>query len=536
MARLCRPVLAVLLGPGACAVAITAMPPVAPAQTAQGSAASGLLNPRPVGGATTLGFQLPVYGNPPGSGAGKSGFDSTNTRGKTKKKDGKNKSKPKAGIAAEDLPALDARAAAAAPVPPPPNLYTQPNYVRRGAVSPVFVTTGALLTEPKPPHRKKPVEADPYAPLGIRAGAFLLYPAIELSGGYDSNPPRGEQRDGSSIYVVAPELKMRSDWVRHEVSADLRGTYTWYPELSVFNRPTFDGKVNGRIDVTSKTKIALEGRYLLQSDSPGNPNNPSDIASPPRYTTSGASAGVTQAFNRFEIMATGKFDRTAYESATLNNGGTLDNSDRDYDQFGGTLRGSYELTPGVKPFVEGGIDKRVHDKKFDRDGFQRDSDGASLRAGTTFELARHLTGEISAGYLTRQYEDPRLRDLSGFVADASLTWVASALTKVKLTGKSAAEETTIVGVSGILKREAGIEIEHAFQRWLVATGKFGYGLDTYDGITREDNRYTASFALVYKLNPMMQLKGEFRQEWLRSNASNSNYDASIVLFGLRLQR
>jgi hypothetical protein len=480
---------------------------------------------------------MPVFGNPPGAGAGTTGFDSTNARAKAKKK--KAKQKVKSIIAAEDIPVLDPRVAATSPAsstPPPPILYSRPNYVRRGAISPVFMTTGALVTEPQPPRRKRPVEEDPYAPPGIRSGAFLLFPAVELSGGYDTNPPRSEIRDGSSLYIVAPELKMRSDWVRHEVSADLKGTYTWYPELSAFNRPTFDGKINGRIDVTSKTRVALEGRYSLQSDSPGNPNNPDDVASPPRFTTTGATAGVTQGFNRFEIMAAGKFDRTAYENATLNNGGTLDNSDRDFDQFGGTLRGSYELTPGVKPFVEGGIDKRVHDKNIDRDGFQRNSDGATVRVGSTFELARHLTGEISGGYLTRKYEDPRLRDLNGLIADASLTWVASALTKVKLTGKSTASETTIAGVSGILNRDVGIEIEHAFQRWLVGTVKFGYGLDTYDGISREDNRYTASAALVYKLNPMMQLKGEFRQEWLRTNAVGENYDASIVLFGVRLQR
>ena len=48
----------------------------------------------------------------------------------------------------------------------------------------------------------------------------------------------------------------------------------------------------------------------------------------------------------------------------------------------------------------------------------------TARAGTTFELTRLLTGEASAGYLTRQYKDPTLPELSGLVADASLIWAA----------------------------------------------------------------------------------------------------------------
>ena len=35
---------------------------------------------------------------------------------------------------------------------------------------------------------------------------------------------------------------------------------------------------------------------------------------------------------------------------------------------------------------------------------------------------------------------------------------------------------------------------------------------------------------------MVQVKGEFRQEWLRSNVSgNVDYSASIFLLGLRVQ-
>jgi hypothetical protein len=42
--------------------------------------------------------------------------------------------------------------------------------------------------------------------------------------------------------------------------------------------------------------------------------------------------------------------------------------------------------------------------------------------------------------------------------------------------------------------------------------------------------------LTYKLNRMMQIKGEFQQNWLRSNVTGSDYAASIFLLGLRVQQ
>ena len=49
------------------------------------------------------------------------------------------------------------------------------------------------------------------------------------------------------------------------------------------------------------------------------------------------------------------------------------------------MRLTYELTPGVKPFVEAGGDRRVHDLETDFAGFQRNSIGRYVKGGSTFE-------------------------------------------------------------------------------------------------------------------------------------------------------
>ena len=112
----------------------------------------------------------------------------------------------------------------------------------------------------------------------------------------------------------------------------------------------------------------------------------------------------------------------------------------------------------------------------------------------------------------------------------------SALTNVKLTAATVAQETTVPGTAGVLTRNAGLEVNHAFRRWLVGAVKFNYGLDDYVGSARKDDRYAISGTLTYKLNRMMQVKAELREEWLRSSVPGVDYAATVMLVGLRLQR
>jgi len=140
------------------------------------------------------------------------------------------------------------------------------------------------------------------------------------------------------------------------------------------------------------------------------------------------------------------------------------------------------------------------------------------------------------GWLERHYKDPTLSGLSGVTVDGSLTWIASALTTVKLTATTRADESTVAGVSGVFTREVALQVDHAFRRWLIGTLKVVYGNDDYVGSPRDDNRTSVSAGIIYKLTREMHLKSELRRDWLRSSTPASDYTADVILFGLRLQR
>jgi hypothetical protein len=485
------------------------------------------------------------------SAAGDTGFDSTNSR------KAKAKAKPKV------KPGTDDQAVAAQTPPAVISPYQKP-----------FATPGSKAFAAAPgepplpelgPIRKKPTKRkahvepdDPYAALGIRSGGMTYFPAVELIGGYDTNPARTPGAKGASLYSIAPELLAQSNWSVHELKAELRGSYTGYnPDTTpTLSRPNFNGKVDGRIDVTRDTRVDLGTRLLVATDNPGSPNLEAGLAKLPVFTRFGGNAGLGHKFNRLDVSIKADAERTVYQNSTLTDGTSASNEDRNYNQFGGTLRGGYELSPGLTPFVEVGADTRRHDRNADFSGYQRDSKGLTGKVGSTFELSRLLVGEVAVGYTRRTYEDPRLNNLSGLIGNASLVWTVTALTSVKLSAASTVGESTIPGVSGVLYRDVGLQVDHSFRRWLIGSAKIGFGMDTYKGadvITgidpicgcvvtspgggdRQDKRYSAGLGLTYKLSRTVQVKGEFRQDWLRSNVTGNDYQASIFMLGVRLQQ
>lgn len=489
-----------------------------------------------------------------GTGASTTGFDASNAR--RKKKQGKDAQKPP--------PLLDAATAATARA-----LARGPQQLYARAFVPAdrFATGSLATTVLVPVHRRPRGEDDPYAQVGIRGGSFTFYPAVELTGGYDSDPLRSTKGPASGLYVVAPELIVKSEWQRHQLNAELRGSYTGYSrnfgdaasnpadcdctgaaatEVALTNsgvpnsldRPGFNGRINGRLDTYQGSHADAEARVIVGTDNPGSPNITAGLTRIPIYTQVGGTFGYTQNFNRLDLTLKGGIDRVAYQPSSLTDGTSTTNDDRDFNAYSAAFRAGYKLRPGVEPFAEVSVDQRVHDQMFDRNGLQRDSSGVTGRVGTTFELTRQLVGEVSGGYTTRQYKDPSLPNVSGFIADATLVWNASALTTYRLAAKSSTDESILADVSGALRRDFTVGVDQAFRRWLIGSFTGGAGFDHYiaAGPSREDQRFFLSAALVYKLSRELQLKGEVRHEWLTSTAAGVDYTADVFLVGVRWQR
>ncbi|QQO35118.1 outer membrane beta-barrel protein [Bradyrhizobium diazoefficiens] len=485
--------------------------------------------------------QIPTYGLPAANGASGSGYDSLNRkRQQPKLYPGQPKPKKPAGPGSPVPSATPTLSPLGAPrIAPPPS-----ETANKTPVPPAMAGT----VPGQPQRRRLKADDDAFGAVGDYAGSFLIKGGLELSTGYDTNPARLQKPVGSPVYVVAPDLLVMSDWERHALVADLRGSFSGYtnnmpatidglasPSPVEIDRPDFTGHVDGRFDVDRDLKLTSQLRLRLATDNPGSPNVQAGLQKYPVYAAYGGTFGFDQTFNRFQVAAGATIDRTAYTDSKLTDGSTSSNDDRDFNQYGGVGRFSYELKPGLKPFVEIEGDNRVHDQPADRNGYLRDSSGGYAKVGSSFEFSRILTGEISVGYSARNYVDPRLSQLSGFLTSGSLIWNASGLTTVKFNTDTQIAETTIPGSSGVLVHIYAAEVDHDFRRWLTAIGKFTYGTYDYQGQNRNDKTYSLEGNLIYKLNRNIWIKGTLRHDILDSNQPGSSSQGTVMMVGVRLQ-
>ncbi|HEY5796846.1 MAG TPA: outer membrane beta-barrel protein [Bosea sp. (in: a-proteobacteria)] len=390
---------------------------------------------------------------------------------------------------------------------------------------------------PPPPRRRAGAEEDPYAPLGLRLGNVVLKPAITSGIGYDTNPQRsaGPDRKGSPFSRTDGELEIQSDWNVHELKGKLRGGYSSYFRNPEASRPDGEGNLDLRLDASRDTRILLESRMKLDTQRPGSPDLNAPVIGRPLVYQYGGSAGVTHDFNRLQMTLRGSVDRSDYEDAELASGAILSQKDRNQTQYGLRLRAAYEVTPGFKPFVQGEIDTREFDEAVDSNGYRRSSDGVTGRIGSTFEISRQLTGEISGGYQNRKYDDNRLRNLKGYVGDVAILWSPTPLTTVTLRGTSELGDTTIAGSSGTRAHRASLEIAHALRRNLIVTGIASFGRTDYDGQNLREDFSSLGARVEYKLTRTFSVRASFTHERLNSTAQGSDYTANVAQVGLRVQ-
>lgn len=384
----------------------------------------------------------------------------------------------------------------------------------------------------------RPIPTDPaYAPIGYRIGTFTVLPSFAQSIGYDSNPDQTNRQAARGSVALRTEaaVDFRSDWSSSSLQGALRGSYLETPQNEAASRPAADGTVRLRIDVNRDLHVDAEGRFLVDTQRTSSPNLQATAAtSRPLLAVYGASLGATETFNRLSVTLRGSVDRSQFDNAQLAGGQTINQADRNLNQYSLQLRTAYEVSPDLSPFVDLLGDTRIYDLRRDTNGIRRDSDGIALMVGASFGLARSITGEISAGIQHRSYVDPSLRDIDAPLVNAALVWSLSPLTTVRFTAATGVTETTILGSSGILTEVATVELQHDLLRNLSIVFGGSFLKNDYQGSTIRENGFSATARLDYRFTRWLTLRGTYIYQQIDSTSVGSSFRDNTFLVGLRV--
>lgn len=379
--------------------------------------------------------------------------------------------------------------------------------------------------EPAPAPRRKRVETDPYAPLGIGNAGLRLYPSITAGTAYSSNVNNShDDPKGDAGLLLKPALRLESDWPRHALTAGLDGDLTYYRDQDQFDTKTLDVFQRLRIDARRHTTAEIDTRYTIDQPVDEDANE---------HTLAG-SVGVTQDFGPIIARLKGGAKAKIFEDTDLAGGGTRDNGDRDYIEPSVSVRASYALSGMLRPYIEATYAPRFHPTTPDRNGLDRDSEGYGITAGVEAAAGPIWTGELGLTYLHRYYEDQNLGAVDALGFSGSLTWSPTELTRIVMATGTAIDEASSTTTAATPTWNASIAVTHAVRENvdIAASGS----IEIEDVGSSFDKTYDASLGVSWKFNPVLAWTAGYDLTWLDAGRPDDSYVEHRIWTGLTVSR
>lgn len=381
-----------------------------------------------------------------------------------------------------------------------------------------------------------------YEALGVRQGAFLIFPKLTVVGEYNDNifaTENGKVADG--IFRTTPEINVTSNWSRHSLNAHARTTFNQYAQNSDQNTDDYTIGADGQLDVLRSLAI-FGGAELSELTEPRTSAGSEGQPFPVQFEQTSVYLAAAKTFNRLKLSARGDWKEFNY----LNTTGNFPQNDRDRDQWNATARADYAVSPDTAVFVEvtgNWREYRLGSSPIENgvavypNFVNRDSDGITALVGANFDLAALVRGEIGLGYMEQSFKDSALDDYSGFGARGQVEWFPTQLTTVTLTGSRSVEDASMPGASTYLSTNVGLRVDHELMRNIILTGTATYGDDDYRGIDRQDTRYGAGVGANYLMNRNVGLNlsyNYYKKEAEGADASVAFGNATVNRIGATL--
>lgn len=376
-------------------------------------------------------------------------------------------------------------------------------------------------------------EDDPFAPVGIRAGSFVLYSTLNQSLGASTNLSESADGVGGLFSETDIAARLLSDWSEHQFELNALGSYrhNFAGELESEPRVAVDGRL--RLDIDRLTTATLRGAFEYRQEDPIDFNAGESASDRPDLSTYSAGAELERQFGRI----TAGLDTSVVRQtrSTPDNAGDIAILDENYTTYTAALRTGYALSPALKPFLEGSLGRRLFDDEEDLVGVERDSTIQSLRTGVEFDLGEKFLGEIAAGYAWNVPDAGSLETTGSPTIDGRLAWSPQRGTDLVLTGQTRFDpDTDDSGTSTVY--ESTLALRHRLTHRTDLTATLAAAYRDSDRETDQQTSYSAEAGFLYWLNRSLAFTGLVRHEGLEGKTSEDDYTADTIKFGLRLQR
>lgn len=379
-------------------------------------------------------------------------------------------------------------------------------------------------------------EDNPYAPVGIRVGTFVVTPTVETGLTWTSNADSSTSGKPALLSETTLRLNALSEWGGDRTSFDGYGNFrkTLSGEEISETRAALDASMQR--DLGNEWAVLASLGYEVGPESASAPATITGTLDEPIKHDFAGSLGVEKDIGKLRLRLTGNVEREVYGDAELDNGETVSQSDRNSTLVAGVLRTGYELSPALTPFVEMEYGHRYYDEELDTNGYARSATRVGARGGLALNLSEKVTGEFSGGWIEERPEDDRLDAISGPSIAASLDWSPVRGTIVGLDATTTVEGGTGPGDSGSLLNSGLLTLSHELRANLTANLLFGAAYRDYTGQDGHDVILSAETNATWWLNRNVGITGKLRHEQQTSSLPGRDYTANSIFLGMKLQR
>lgn len=382
---------------------------------------------------------------------------------------------------------------------------------------------------------RRPVRTDPFAPIGIRAGNFILRPSLDQGLRSTTNANNSASGKSATISESTLRLNLESDWASHQAVLDAAGTFSRSLSGQHVSDPQANIQGSLHLELSDLTMLNLAAGYDLRRESASDPNGVGGIGVRSRSLVHNynAQAALERDLGSIFGSVTARGTHTAYGNAKLDNGASISQSLRDNSYMGATLRGGFSLNAALRPFAEIEAGRRTysHDNGYDRDYTQ-----LALRGGILFDMGEKFYGEFALGYMHAKSGDDRLNNIGGLSAQAAINWSPQRGTDLRLGAQTYLETADIAGGNSSLLYLANLTITRMVRSDLTISATLDATIrDNKDG-SGTDYGLGVEAGATYWFNRFFGINGTLRHEFINSDVASRKYSANSIYFGVKMQR
>jgi hypothetical protein len=372
-----------------------------------------------------------------------------------------------------------------------------------------------------------------YDPVGWRYGAIFFHPWLLTEMRYNSNVyarPTDPQAD--LLAVFSPRLTVRSDSPRLSWKAELGADVYRYRRLTGENRTDAHARVRAHGEIHHDLDFDASFQAAQRHEMRGDPSAPLNAASPVPFVDIRGEGALTKHFGPAGITAGGGARSLTYGTVATIGGAPLDQSWRDATIVTAFARPFYELAPGYRAFLYGGVNSREYQG---RAGVNLDSRGYNARGGLDFVVTSLISGTIEAGWLAQSFSDRRIGDVDGLSFAGKLSWLLTPLTTVSLRGERLLAERTSPEFPARIDAFATAQVDHELLRNVLLYAGVRRGRQDFPGTPRQDEVVNAFGGVDYLPNRFLRLGVRYEFTDRASTLPQYNFDQHQVMLNATAQ-